>query len=105
MLACSSCCRGGLRAGDLAARPRRGYGRHLNVNGDDAAAAIAIAIGAEELVLVADVPGVMADGVVIRSSTSNRQRRWSTTERRAAEWPPSCRPRGARWNSAWRAYG
>jgi len=42
-----------------------GTGATLNVNGDDAATAIAIAIGAEELVLVADVPGVMADGVVI----------------------------------------
>jgi acetylglutamate kinase len=41
-------------------------GATLNVNGDDAATAIAIAIGAEELVLVADVPGVMADGAVIR---------------------------------------
>ena len=40
-------------------------GATLNINGDDAAAAIAVAIGATELVLVADVPGVMADGVVI----------------------------------------
>ena len=40
-------------------------GATLNVNGDDAATAIAIAIGADELVLVADVPGVMADGVVL----------------------------------------
>jgi len=40
-------------------------GMPLNVNGDDAAAAIAIALGAEELVLVADVPGVIADGVVL----------------------------------------
>jgi len=40
-------------------------GRPLNVNGDDAAAAIAIAMGANELVLVADVPGVIADGVVL----------------------------------------
>ena len=40
-------------------------GLPLNVNGDDAAAAIAIAIGAEELVLVADVPGVITDGVVL----------------------------------------
>jgi acetylglutamate kinase len=37
----------------------------LNVNGDDAAAAIAVAIGADELVLVADVPGVIADGLVL----------------------------------------
>jgi acetylglutamate kinase len=31
----------------------------LNVNGDDAAAAIAAALGAEELLLVSDVPGVL----------------------------------------------
>ena len=40
-------------------------GATLNVNGDDAAAAIAVAMGAEELVLIADVPGVMANGVVV----------------------------------------
>lgn len=37
----------------------------LNVNGDDAAAAIAVALCADELVLVADVPGVIADGIVL----------------------------------------
>jgi acetylglutamate kinase len=41
-------------------------GAALNVNGDDAAAAIAVALGAAELLLVADVPGVMRDGDVIR---------------------------------------
>ncbi len=41
----------------------------LNVNGDDAAAAIAVALEATELLLVADVEGVMRDGVVIRSLT------------------------------------
>ncbi|HET9013451.1 MAG TPA: acetylglutamate kinase [Gemmatimonadaceae bacterium] len=40
-------------------------GATLNVNGDDAAAAIAVAVGAEELLLVADVPGVIVDGSVI----------------------------------------
>lgn len=40
-------------------------GATLNVNGDDAAAAIAAAAGADELVLVADVAGVIADGVVV----------------------------------------
>jgi acetylglutamate kinase len=41
-------------------------GSGLNVNGDDAAAAIAAAIGADELLLVADVPGVLdAGGAVI----------------------------------------
>ena len=40
-------------------------GAALNVNGDDAAAAIAVALGAAELLLVADVAGVMRDGEVI----------------------------------------
>ncbi|MDQ3698176.1 MAG: acetylglutamate kinase [Gemmatimonadota bacterium] len=43
----------GGRAGDAAA---------LNVNGDDAAAAIAAALGAPELLFVADVPGVSVNG-------------------------------------------
>ena len=34
----------------------------LNVNGDDAASAIAVALDADELLLVADVPGVLLDG-------------------------------------------
>jgi acetylglutamate kinase len=34
-------------------------GDGLNVNGDDAAAAIAVALGADELFLLADVPGVL----------------------------------------------
>jgi acetylglutamate kinase len=37
----------------------------LNVNGDDAAATMAVAVAAAELLLVADVPGVMSDGAVI----------------------------------------
>jgi acetylglutamate kinase len=37
----------------------------LNVNGDDAAAAIAVDLGADELLLIVDVPGVMQDGVVL----------------------------------------
>jgi acetylglutamate kinase len=37
-------------------------GAALNVNGDDAAAAIAIALRAHELLLVADVPGVLVRG-------------------------------------------
>lgn len=41
-------------------------GTALNVNGDDAAAAIAVALGADELLLIADVEGVLdADGAVI----------------------------------------
>ncbi|HEY7893610.1 MAG TPA: acetylglutamate kinase [Gemmatimonadaceae bacterium] len=37
----------------------------LNVNGDDAAAAIAVALEADELLFVSDVPGVTANGTVI----------------------------------------
>ena len=40
-------------------------GDALNVNGDDAAAAIASALGASELLLVADVPGVLDGQTVI----------------------------------------
>jgi acetylglutamate kinase len=36
----------------------------LNVNGDDAAAAIAVALHADELLLISDVPGLLLDGVV-----------------------------------------
>lgn len=50
-------------------------GTALNVNGDDAAAAIAAAIGATELLLVADVPGVMSDGAVIDRLTPELARR------------------------------
>jgi acetylglutamate kinase len=39
----------------------------LNVNGDDAAAAIAAALGATELLFIADVEGVLCDGKVIAS--------------------------------------
>ena len=41
------------------ARDADASGRGLNVNGDDAAAALAGALAADELVLVADVPGVL----------------------------------------------
>jgi acetylglutamate kinase len=44
-------------------------GSALNVNGDDAASAIAVAMHATELLLVADVAGVMRDGQVIGELT------------------------------------
>lgn len=44
-------------------------GAALNVNGDDAAAAIAVALGATELLLVADVAGVLHDGRVLSELT------------------------------------
>ncbi len=42
-------------------------GPTLNVNGDDAAAAIAVAVGADELLLVSDVVGVMRDHALLTS--------------------------------------
>lgn len=45
-------------------------GGAINVNGDDAAAAIAGALGATELLLVADVPGVLDGGVALHRLTT-----------------------------------
>ena len=57
-------------------RDVRSYdGSALNVNGDDAAAAIAIAMNASELVLIADVEGVMSDGCVIQTLSVDGARR------------------------------
>jgi len=42
-------------------------GAALNVNGDDAAAAIAIAIEADELLIISDVPGVLIDEAPVAS--------------------------------------
>jgi acetylglutamate kinase len=47
------------------AREADAEGSALNVNGDDAAAALAVALGAGELLLVVDVDGVLASGEVI----------------------------------------
>jgi acetylglutamate kinase len=37
----------------------------LNVNADEAAAALAVGLGAEQIVFVSDVPGVLVDGAVL----------------------------------------
>jgi acetylglutamate kinase len=39
----------------------------LNVNGDEAAAALAVGLGADRLVFVSDVPGVLVEGAVAES--------------------------------------
>ena len=47
-------------------------GQGLNINGDDAAAAIAGALGADELLLLADVPGVLdASGALVPSISAD----------------------------------
>ena len=54
--------------GRRAAR-RRPDGRPLNVNADEAAAALAVGLGAERIVFVSDVPGVLLDGAVVSSGS------------------------------------
>ena len=54
---------------------RAADGATLNVNGDDAAAAIAAALDAEELLLVSDVPGVLRDGVALGSLSVDEAQR------------------------------
>jgi len=44
---------------------REGDGQPLNVNADEAAAALAVGLGAERIVFVSDVPGVLLEGAVI----------------------------------------
>jgi len=46
-------------------------GDALNVNADDAAAAIALAMQADELLLLSDVPGVIIDGVTAATLSSD----------------------------------
>lgn len=58
----------------LARDARSDSGDALNVNGDDAAAAIAGALAATELLLIADVPGVLERGDVVATLDSSRVR-------------------------------
>jgi acetylglutamate kinase len=44
-------------------------GRTFNINGDDAAADLAVALGAEALVLASDVAGVLVDGAAVARCT------------------------------------
>ena len=47
-------------------------GEPLNVNADDAAAAVAVALDATELLLVTDVDGVLLDGTPVRTLDADR---------------------------------
>jgi acetylglutamate kinase len=59
----------------LAFNGETGMGGALNVNGDDAAAAIGAALGASELMLIADVEGVLdTDGRVVSALTLDEAR-------------------------------
>ena len=43
----------------------RADGQPLNVNADEAAAALAVGLGAEQILFVSDVPGVLLDDAVV----------------------------------------
>jgi acetylglutamate kinase len=47
----------------------------LNVNGDEAAAALAVGLGAERLLFVTDVPGVLVEGEVASSLAADEAER------------------------------
>ena len=64
---------GGPRPRRRPARARRTTARSCNVNADDAAAAIATALAADELVFLSDVPGVLDEqGAVIPHISASR---------------------------------
>ncbi|MFD2172275.1 acetylglutamate kinase [Tumebacillus lipolyticus] len=46
-------------------------GARYNINADSAAGALAAALGAEKLILLTDVPGIMKDGQVLNEVTSS----------------------------------
>ena len=75
-------------------------GTVLNVNADDAAAAIATALGADELVFLSDVPGVLDEQGDVLPHISASQPPASAS----GGMLPEARGlrRGARW-AAWRA--
>lgn len=50
----------------------RGVGGPLNVNADEAAAALAVGLGAERLLFLTDVPGVFHDGWLVRAIRARR---------------------------------
>jgi acetylglutamate kinase len=49
--------------------------RGLNVNGDEAAVALALGLGADRIVFVTDVPGVLVDGSVAPSLAADEAQR------------------------------
>jgi acetylglutamate kinase len=52
----------------------------LNVNGDEAAAALAVGLGAERLLFVTDVPGVLVEGEVATALAADEAERLAGTE-------------------------
>jgi acetylglutamate kinase len=49
----------------------RGDGQALNVNADEAAAALAVGLGADRILFVSDVPGVLLEGAVVGRLEAN----------------------------------
>ena len=69
----------------------------LNVNADDAAAAIAVGIGADRLLFLTDVEGLMLDGEVVDSlDVADRRGAASAGGTLEGGDPPQARRRGHR---------
>jgi acetylglutamate kinase len=60
----------------LAVAVNTGSREPLNVNADEAAAALAVGLGAERLLFLTDVPGVLHDGEVIETIEAERAEAW-----------------------------
>ena len=69
------------RAGSRSSR--RSRDGPLNVNADEAAAALAVGLGAERILFVTDVPGVLLDGAVV-AAIARRRGRAAARRRRAS---------------------
>jgi acetylglutamate kinase len=63
-----------LTAGGIPVVAPLAYGP-LNVNGDEAAAALAVGLGAERLLFITDVPGVLIEGEVAREIAAEEAER------------------------------
>ncbi|WP_213086699.1 acetylglutamate kinase [Savagea serpentis] len=51
-------------------------GEPLNINGDDAATAVAVSLQADQMIFVTDVQGLLVDGELIESTTECEINRW-----------------------------
>ncbi len=55
------------RRGAPVRRPGSVFGQALNVNADEAAAALAVGLGADRILFLTDVPGLLRDGSVVQT--------------------------------------
>jgi acetylglutamate kinase len=82
-------------------------GQSYNINADDVAAAVAEALGAEKLIFLTDVPGVMIDQTdpdsLVAALTAGRARAMIGDARSAGAWCPRSRGACERSTAGWAA--